>query len=534
MKRLIESAITIFFFTIIVAGQNHFDYILELEPVSVPGLPGLHSYAFGQHDGLWLIIGGRKDGMHARQPFNTFPQSFSNSDIYVVDINAQQFWSSALSGLPVGIREQLQSTNMNFYQENDTLVIIGGYAYSESSGGHITFPNLTTIQVSSLIEAIVAGESIQPHFKQISDENFAITGGQLGKIGDTFYLVGGQRFDGLYNPMGHMSHTQTYSDQVQKFKIDNSESQLSISSYTAITDPVHLHRRDFNLLPQIYPDGTEGYMISSGVFQLSADIPFLYPVDITASGINPITSFNQYLSNYHSAKVALYDGLDKEMHMLFFGGMSQYYYSNGALIQDDQVPFVKTISCLTRFSDGSLQEIQLALEMPGLQGSSAEFIPNESIPHYPSEIIKLSNLTQDTSLIGHIYGGIKSPVLNPFSTNQTDITDADPTIYEVRLIHKKATEIHEIDGRNPYSMTVYPNPISKEFTIEFYVDKPLECHYFLMNSSGQIIKQDVIDQAGPGLIRETVQINPNQHTQALFLTVVIDNRYYITEKLLRR
>jgi hypothetical protein len=29
------------------------------------------------------------------------------------------------------------------------------------------------------------------------------------------------------------------------------------------------------------------------------------------------------------------------MHNLFFGGISQYYYNNGTLIQDDTVPFVK-------------------------------------------------------------------------------------------------------------------------------------------------------------------------------------------------
>ncbi|RLE03144.1 MAG: hypothetical protein DRJ13_04795 [Bacteroidetes bacterium] len=65
------------------------------------------------------------------------------------------------------------------------------------------------------------------------------------------------------------------------------------------------------------------------------------------------------------------------MHNLFFGGMSKYYYQNGTLIQDNQVPFVKTISCLSRFSDGTLQDFQQSLEMPKLQGTSAEFISNK-------------------------------------------------------------------------------------------------------------------------------------------------------------
>ena len=129
--------------------------------------------------------------MHARQPMFSFPQTQNNTDIFVVDINAQQFWSASLNSLPTGINEQLQSTNMNFYQDNDTLYIIGGYAFSATANQHITFENLTSIQVNSVIDAIINGDSITPFFKQINDPVFAITGGQLGKIDDVFYLVGG-------------------------------------------------------------------------------------------------------------------------------------------------------------------------------------------------------------------------------------------------------------------------------------------------------------------------------------------------------
>ena len=67
-------------------AQSTFEYDVVLTPVSVSGLPGLHSYAFAQHNGKWLIIGGRKDGLHARQPFNAFPGAQNNTDMYVVDI----------------------------------------------------------------------------------------------------------------------------------------------------------------------------------------------------------------------------------------------------------------------------------------------------------------------------------------------------------------------------------------------------------------------------------------------------------------
>ena len=35
---------------------------IELESISIPNLGGVQSYAFGQHNGKWLIIGGRLDG----------------------------------------------------------------------------------------------------------------------------------------------------------------------------------------------------------------------------------------------------------------------------------------------------------------------------------------------------------------------------------------------------------------------------------------------------------------------------------------
>jgi hypothetical protein len=534
MKKPVFIGIVFIFLSANLFGQNSFNYSVELQPVHIPELPGLHSYAFSQHDGKWLIIGGRKDGLHARQPFSSFLQEHNNTDIYVIDVNSQQFWSASVNVLPNGLKEQLQSTNLNFYQDNDTLYIIGGYAYSETTGNHITFPNLTSVQVSSLVNAVIAGNNITPFFKQMTSDIFAITGGQLGKIDDTFYLIGGHRFDGRYNPMNNPTFQQAYSNQIRKFTINNRGTQLSFLGYSAITDPIHLRRRDYNLLPQIFPDGTEGYTISSGVFQADADLPFLYPVDITASGYSPVTDFNQYLSHYHSAKATLYDSIHNEMHSLFFGGMSQYYYENGMLIQDDLVPFVKTISRLTRHHDGTLAEFQLPAEMPGLKGASAEFIPNNELPHYPSEIIKLSKIPQNEFIIGHIYGGILSPALNPFANNQTNTTIADASIYAVKLIENKPSTAYKIDGKNPYNIHVYPNPASKAFTIEFNLDKMMMCHYFLTNSSGQIISEGIINPAQAGNNKKTIRLEKDLPPQTLFLTVVFDNLYFITKKIVRK
>ncbi|HEY0354653.1 MAG TPA: hypothetical protein VGC29_00535, partial [Flavisolibacter sp.] len=400
-------------------------------------------------------IGGRRDGIHARQPFRSFPEAFNNTEIFVIDVNVKKIWSAPLSQLPASIAEQLQSTNMNHFQDHDTLYITGGYAYSETEDDHISFPYLTSVRVSSLINAIVNANAISPHFKQVTNEIFAVTGGEMGKIGDEFYLVGGHRFDGRYNPMGHGTFIQTYTNQVRKFRINNSGNELFISGYSTITDAVHLRRRDYNLIPWILPDGSEGYTISSGVFQLNEDLPYLYPVDIHEGGYTPITTFNQYLSNYHCAHASLYDSSTKSMHTLFFGGISQYFYRDGQLTEDRKVPFVKTISRLTRFPDGSFKEYLVPTEMPALQGAGAEFFPL-----YPntSEITRLGTTIADTIFIGHIYGGINSMYTHAFTNINTQSTTADNVIYEVRLIRKPNAQGLPVEGRNPFAIEIFPNP----------------------------------------------------------------------------
>ena len=516
----------------IATAQDPFNYSMELKPVVIANLPGLHSYAFAQHDGKWLIIGGRKDGLHARTPFTSFPASENNTDIVVIDPTGKQFWKSSVTALPTDIKEQLQSTNMNFFQHNDTLTIIGGYGFSATANNHITHPRITTLIVSSVIEAIAQNANIAPYFKTIKDERFANTGGQLGRMGELYYLVGGQRFDGRYNPMNNPTFTQTYATEIKKFRINNSGSSISVSDVTNVVDAIHLRRRDYNLVPQIFPDGEEGYMISSGVFQSTIDLPFLYPVEIRKNSYAPVTTFNQYLSHYHSPKAALYDAEKNHMYSIFFGGLSQYYYTDGNLIKDDAVPFVKTISMVVRTADNTLTEYKLAVEMPALKGTGAEFIPNRELPHTSSEVIKLSEIQADEFILGYIYGGVVSPTLNPFTANQTSTTSADPTIYAVKLTKNQSSGAVSIPGTNPYTIRVYPNPIASEFTLEYTLNKPVDSYYFIFNTVGQIVKEGKLGAMHSGINKSKLTLTSELGSRVLFLTVVFENKFFVTETLL--
>lgn len=527
------SIAVLFFFSLLKPfAQDSFNYEVLIEPMSISGLVGLHSYVFAQHNGKWLIVGGRRDGIHARQPFNAFPANQNNNLFYVIDPVNGQVWSKSITELNSPIAEQLQSTNMNFYQDGDTLYIIGGYAFSPTADDHITFDKLTTIQVSSVIDAVIENASLVAHVKQTSNVIFANTGGQLGKIGDTFYLVGGQRFDGRYNPMNNPTFTQTYHTKIQKFKVNNSGAQPTFSDYSEWIDAIHLRRRDYNMLPQIFPDGTFGYMISSGVFQMTTDLPFLYPVEIKADAYQAFTAYNQYLSHYHGAKLAMFDADNNQSHNLFFGGMSQYYYQNGTLIQDNNVPFVRTISRFTRYADGSYQEFVLPIEMPGLKGAGAEFIPSHTAPYFSGEILDLNALEGDTILVGYIYGGILSNSLNPFSNNQTNTTSADVSIYKVKLVRSDGTSHVPVESLNPYSMRVYPIPSDRDITVELDMTSAQNARYLLTSLSGEVVQNgDLLDLKLNH--KEKIRIDKKVAPQVLILTVIVDGKFFLQERILK-
>lgn len=457
---------------VLTAQESSFHYSVRLEQVSVPGLPGFHSFAFAQHDGKWLIVGGRTDGIHARQPFASFPANHNNDHIFVIDSITGEFFTQDLNSLSSELREHLQSTNTNFHQVADTLYIIGGYAYSETAGDHITFPKLTTIVVSETMNDVINGSLDEKSFGHLYDERFAVTGGQLGYLDGNLILVGGHRFDGRYNPMNMPTFRQEYTNAIQSFRIDHALSDPEISFYSSVVDTDHLRRRDYNLVPYIFRDGEPGYMISTGVFQQQVDLPFLYNVEIGKEGFyNPIPDFEQLLSHYHSPKLSIYEEENDELHMLFFGGLAQFYFQGEQLIQDDSVPFVKTISRVTRFSDGSFAEFELPIQMPNLKGTSAEFIPNPKLKKNETGVILMDEMDTDELLAGYIVGGIDTPIINPFATNQTGSTGASYTIYEVWL--ERAESVVNPVEQNPDGVLLYPNfpnPFDDLTTIHFSIE----------------------------------------------------------------
>ncbi len=474
---------------------------LTIEEVAFMESPGVHSFSMGEHDGKWLVVGGRTDGLHRRQPWAAFLPEDNNVNAYVIDPATLSVWAAPLTSLPTIQFEQLQSTNMEFTQRDTVLYVIGGYGRSDMQNDHVTHALLTAINLPGAIAAVMGGAAIAPHFRYVEDSRMAVTGGYLHFLDGKFYQVGGQYFEGRYNPQGPNNgpgFIQQYTEAIQQFRIEDNGSTLIIADYSEQVDAAHLHRRDYNLVPQVFPDGTEGFTAFSGVFQHDVDLPWLNTVDITPDGYVVNNSFNQLLNQYHSAHLPVYDGMGNQMHTIFFGGIGRYYLDqqSGTLIDDPAVPFVKTISLVTRDADGSMTETALPIEMPAYLGSGAEFVPLKTVNYLNGEILTLDDLpVGEQVLVGYVFGGIESSARNIFFVNDGTQSDASNRLFKV-FVEKTATSVNSgtvITGREVFGMKLYPNPVSDVLHLELTVPFATKGTVSILSLKGETVAKQSID-----------------------------------------
>ncbi len=510
MKHKIVTTISILLISININAQS-IPFDIYLEPLNINQLGGLQSYAWGQHNGKWLIIGGRVDGLHQRQPFASFDAAGNNNQLIVIDPVAKQKWTASISSFYPSLKEQLSSTNMEFYQDGAYLYMLGGYGYSATAGDHITYPNLTAVNVADAIDAVINNTSLTSSFRQMTDTMFAVTGGYLNKIYDTYYLTGGQKFMGRYNPMGPThgpGFVQIYTNAIRKFTINDNGNSLSVKHLNPIIDANNLHRRDYNVVPQIMPNGTEGLTAFSGVFQANADLPYLNCVNIDSFGHTVNNAFSQYYNHYHCAHIPLFSSSKNEMHTLFFGGIAQYFDSANILVQDNNVPFVKTIARVTRDANGVMKEYKLPIEMPSYLGSGSEFIPNLAIPQFDNEVIKMDDITADSVLLGYIYGGISSTAANIFFINNGTQSSASSQIFKVYAIKNKQNNTDQLNEQSVGSlkMQIAPNPVASNFTIKFNLKKQSNGSVKLLSIDGKIIATYSLAQFETGENELTIKL----------------------------
>ncbi len=525
------------FFNLNYSQQQEEKFKVELEEVNIPGMPGLQSFSWGKSsDGKWLLVGGRTDGLHLRRPFESFLATGNNNKIYVVDIDSMKVWSITPSGLSQILYDQLQSTNQLFIQRDSFLYIFGGYGYSVVNQDWITYPYLIAINIDSLVAAVINGQTnVAQYFRHIQNNNFAITGGQAGYMDSVFYLCGGQKFTGRYNPMNGPSFTQQYTEEVRKFKILDDGTNITITDYQAVNDPTAFHRRDYNMSPQIFPDGRKGFTMFTGVFQVNADLPFLNSVNVFDTTYFVENTFDIYLSHYHSAKIPVYDSTNNVMHTVFFGGIAQYYIdSTGTMQRNDSVPFVNTISMVTRYSDWSMAERKIG-EMPSLLGSGAEVIPVEDTSglFFGDEIVNVNSIPLgQRRLVGYMVGGIESSAPNIFWINDGTQSWASTKVFKIYISKDTTSSIkyQQLTGDKIYNLKLYPNPASNKITMNFFLPNIDKHNITIRDLQGRTVKQiSFNDKIG----EKTMNINISDLAEGTYLLELGDKSYKTVAKFVK-
>lgn len=506
-------------------AQTISEYSVVLQPRKIEGLMGLQSFAFGQYDGKWVFIGGRLDGLHRRQPFAAFDSIGHNNQILVIDPQSGQLWKASVMGLPVPLRDQLKATNTCFLQEGERLLLVGGYGIGEQAGDHLTFPYVTTVQLPELIKEVQSGSVSTHPFYQVKDSLAAVTGGQLLCLNNRFYLVGGHRFDGRYNPADRPTFVQTYTNSVRTFTLDAAGNPVW---GTAFQDSLLMHRRDFNVALQQNAAGEPYLTAYSGVFQYGVDLPFQTAVHITEEGLSEQPDFYQYYNHYHCADVSLFESKTGEMHTLFFGGIAQYYDSLGTLVQDNGVPFVSTISRVTRKPDGSMSEYRFPQQLPALLGAGSEFIPNPQLQRSAAGIIQWDAYS-DSLYLGTIAGGIASTGRNIFWINDDEESAAYSGLFDVFLVRSPKEQQLNTFSTAPLHPKAVRHATEPRYQLQFNLEKASDVYVQWTNRKGKIKHDEVLRfEAGkqtyppflpkkPGFCRITLTVDQQQPVSFYFV-----------------
>jgi len=414
---------------IVVNGDLPYDINLAVQDMGSADVPALQSYAIGQVGDDWVVVAGRTNGLHGFTNNGTlnFPPADQNTEVWVIDPVTQQTWSRSLTdptaNLTASEVTSLSATATEFYQNNSTLYVAGGYVYDSSVDNFTTYDTLTALNLPGIINWVQNDTgNLSQDVRQITNPAFQITGGSMNQINGLTLLSLGQDFEGPYS----VAANGNYSEQIRTFNILDDGTNLSIANLSASTPDPNLRRRDLNVVPTLQSNGVGGYIQGltafSGVFTPGGGA-WTVPVEISANGTptmadpNAPGTFKQGMNNYHSPAISLYDSATNSTHTIVLGGISlQYYdYGNSTFVTDENLPFIDQSTAIVLTPDGNYTQYLLnsasfpdigGPDGPLLFGAGAQFVPASGLPMIDG-LIDMDSLN-GTILLGYVYGGIEA------------------------------------------------------------------------------------------------------------------------------
>jgi hypothetical protein len=496
-RNLLPALLLISLLTIHIRAANppasDIPYSLGLSAFTIDGLPGIHSAVYAGDEHELVILAGRTNGMHGFPSVRTtgsapsFPPDARNHYVYVVDLTKKKVLGSAsVDGLPLKIANQLTASNTQFALANGWLYIVGGYGLYGAVNSDpgltpiYTFPTVLAIDFKALVSAVKGKKPLDTAFAAANigvfdDPNLQITGGALKFFNGRMLLILGHSMNGLYTTGGG-TMTQTYSSSVRVWEVsavhDGAVVQLGAKMDAMVpnnpygVDPSKdpLHRRDLPVEGAINAQGNERIVAYGGVFVAGKFDGFVNPVYIDAAAAPAFVTVaadnttTQLLSQYECAVIPAYSAKSKAMYSTFFGGISEYYWKDGALHHDppnlnitppvDGLPFIDSISTLKNNYSGSTpvsgQYLHVQQTFPPAPaqapqcggkpaqylGAETRFIRVAGVPHYDNEVIQLDHIGHKT-VIGYLVGGMTADAMyappNSCASNMIYAVTLDPS-----------------------------------------------------------------------------------------------------------
>lgn len=414
-----------------------------------PPLPRLQSFGSAMNQaGEIFMVGGRRQGLHTfnPSPANNFVRDSANNFLFVMDPRTGDQWSFNVKQLSDDFSAPLQATNLQAFHDKDTdfMYVVGGYGWKADGTNMVTFGSVIQFKLEDVCQAIKRGASastVEGLMKIGKDDRLAITGGVLSKIGESFLLIFGQRFDGQYRAFGGTDFEQEYSNEIRSFRLNPQD--LSLYGYGRLTNSgwdQPFHRRDGNIIESVDPKtGTEELTALGGVFRPGIIGGYDYPIFISGqSKYSMDSSVHQKFSQYECPVITIYNPTaeDTSVFHTMFGGISLYYYNQTpsqkeafdkvtAGGRNDGLPFIADVSSFQRTSTGQYQEYILPNPIPGnrLLGTSTNFIPNRALfdqgVSFENGVVDLSKINAGSKvLVGYIFGGIEAQEPLPLKPNE--------------------------------------------------------------------------------------------------------------------
>jgi hypothetical protein len=342
--------------------EDSLPYRVTIEQADFSLPAGLHSFAFAVHEGEWLLISGRNNGLHdvdnTDPNVNPFPPEAQNTYVFVINPKTKTSYYRSLYDSSAGLSQHqidlLSAGDTLFYyaKNKSTLYLVGGYGIDTASNTMGTKNALTAIDVPSLIRWVKdprKSKSAAKCIRTIYDPLFQLTGGVMLQSNEhqPHLLAFGQNFDGNYTT----SSGGAYSQQIRPIQIVDNGSDLFMHPLPQPQQQITYRRRDLNVVPIVRKNGKSlsmSFTALSGVFT-PGDInnspgAWTVPIEINPDGTsrmldaNDPNTFAQAMNNYSCANVGLYSTRKDKMYILLFGGISSSLFSDGSDCNTDPNP----------------------------------------------------------------------------------------------------------------------------------------------------------------------------------------------------